>query len=149
MPGTKSSSSSPEAEGRLVRVALERVHPHPLNANAMGEEQLKKLARNIERQGSYPPLLVRPHPELEGEYQLLDGEQRWQVLRRLGHDQALCFIWPCDDGTALLLLSTLNRCVARTSRPGAPSCWPSCPPCSHPMSWPCSCPRTAPRSRTR
>ena len=31
------------------------------------------------------------------------------VLQQLGHDDALCFVWPCDDATALLLLATLNR----------------------------------------
>jgi ParB family transcriptional regulator, chromosome partitioning protein len=109
MPKTGNSSSSPDADNRLAPVLLERLHPHPLNANVMAEDQLQKLERNIMRNGGYPPLVVRPHPELQGQYQLLDGEQRWKVLRGLGQSEALCFIWPCDDATALLLLSTLNR----------------------------------------
>lgn len=75
----------------------------------MGEEQLSKLAENIARESEYPPLVVRPHPEEKGAYQVLDGHQRWEVLTRLGHEQALCYIWPCDDRTALVLLATLNR----------------------------------------
>jgi ParB-like chromosome segregation protein Spo0J len=75
----------------------------------MGEEQLSKLAENIARESEYPPLVVRPHPQEEGAYQVLDGHQRWEVLKRLGHEQALCYIWPCDDRTALVLLATLNR----------------------------------------
>jgi ParB-like chromosome segregation protein Spo0J len=92
-----------------VRLPLEQLRPHPANANRMDEEQLSKLAENIARESEYPPLVVRPHPEETGAYQVLDGHQRWEVLTRLGHEQALCYIWPCDDRTALVLLATLNR----------------------------------------
>lgn len=109
MPRTKSSSSSPPASERLLQIPLDRLHPHPLNANLMADERLAKLAENIAREGRYPPLIVRPHPEITGGYQLLDGHQRTEALRRLGHLDALCFLWPCDDATALVLLATLNR----------------------------------------
>ena len=102
-------SSSPPAEPRLVRVPIGRVRAHPANANLMSQELLEKLARNIEREGRYPPLIARPHPELPGEWQLLDGHQRLEALRRLGYTEAVVFPWPCDDETALLLLATLNR----------------------------------------
>ena len=104
-----SSQSSSGADDRLVRVPLSQLHAHPSNANLMTEEWLEKLARNIAREGRYPPLIVRPHPELQGEYQLLDGHQRDEVLRRLGHSDALCYVWDCDDATALTLLASLNR----------------------------------------
>jgi ParB-like chromosome segregation protein Spo0J len=75
----------------------------------MDEERLEKLAANIAQEGNYPPLVVRPHPEEPGCYQVLDGHQRWQVLKYLRHEEALCYVWPCDDHTALILLATLNR----------------------------------------
>lgn len=115
MRTTESSSSSPatntssQTTGRLVRVPLDRLRPHPANANVMSEERLEKLAENIRRERDYPPLVVRPHPDEEGCYQLLDGHQRADVLRRLGHQEADCYVWPCDDRTALVLLATLNR----------------------------------------
>jgi len=103
------TSSSPAAEAELVSVPIGQLHQHPLNANEMSEARLKKLARNIERERRYPPLVARPHPEISGEWQLLDGHQRFEVLNRLGFKEVLVFPWPCDDQTALLLLSTLNR----------------------------------------
>jgi ParB-like nuclease domain len=106
---TANWSSSRAAEPGLLRIPLARVHPHPLNANLMPDDIAEKVARNIERQGNYPPLLVRPHPDLPGEFQLIDGEQRWRILPRIGHHEALCYVWPCDDETALLLLATINR----------------------------------------
>lgn len=106
---TASSSSSPPTEGRLLHIPLELIHPHPANPNVMTKEQLETLARNIEHVGGYTPLVVRPHPQHTGEYQLLDGEQRTEALPRLGYDSALCYVWECDDNTALLLLAALNR----------------------------------------
>jgi ParB-like chromosome segregation protein Spo0J len=75
----------------------------------MSQEKLQKLQRSIEREGRYPPLIIRSHPGIPGEYQLLDGHHRWEVLQRAGHKEALCYLWDCDEETALLLLATLNR----------------------------------------
>jgi ParB-like chromosome segregation protein Spo0J len=111
MPEVESTSFSPTdplAE-RLIQVELGRLRPHPANANVMPEERLAKLRENIRRRGDYPPLIVRPQPNAAGAFQVLDGHQRLEVLRRLGHEVAHCYLWPCDDQTALILLSTLNR----------------------------------------
>ena len=75
----------------------------------MSEERLAKLEEDIRREGDCPPFVVRPDPEEDGCYQMLDGHQREEVLRRLGYTEALCYLWPCDDRTALVLLATLNR----------------------------------------
>ena len=94
---------------QLLRVPLGLLRPHPANPNVMDEEHLAKLQKNILRQGEYPPLVVRPDPVKEDAYQIIDGAQRLKALAALGHTHALCFVWPCDDQQALLLLATLNR----------------------------------------
>ena len=109
MPKAANSSASPGASGRLERVALADLHPHPANPNVMSPELITTLARNIEREGRYPPLIARPHPELPDEWQVLDGHNRWKALRQLGQTEAWVFPWACDDATALRLLATLNR----------------------------------------
>ena len=114
MQTTKRSSSSPAAEERLIQVPLDQLHAHPANANVMTPGRREKLARNIARQGRYPPLVVRPHPHIDGGYELLDGHQRLEALRELGYEEATCFLWPCDDATALVLLATLTGSRART-----------------------------------
>lgn len=108
MPPTMNSSSSPPVE-RLVRVPLDQLHPHPRNANRMSADQRQKLAANIARTKRCPPLIVRPDPDRVGHYQILDGHQRDGVVRDLGWTEVDCYVWPCDDEGALLLLSTLNR----------------------------------------
>lgn len=75
----------------------------------MAEDLLEKLVRNIKRQGRYPPIIVRRHPSRPGEYQVIDGAQRLEGVSRLGHKEVICFLWPCDDAEALLLMATLNR----------------------------------------
>ena len=107
MKRTESSSSSPG--DRLIVVPVKKLRPHPANANVMPEEKLAKLAENVRREGDYPPLVVRPHPDEPDAFQIIDGHQREVVLNRLGYTEAHCYLWPCDDHTALILLSTLNR----------------------------------------
>lgn len=102
-------STPPTASDNLIRVRLEQLLPHPANANILSETQRDALAANISGSGRYPPLIVRTHPTEPECYQILDGVQRDHVIRMLGHAEAVCYLWECDDDEALLLLATLNR----------------------------------------
>ena len=94
---------------QTVDVLLERLVPHPLNANEMAPDRQAKLRNNIRRTGNYPPVIVRAHPQHEGCYEILDGHHRVEVLRTLGYDAACCQVWDVDDREAKILLATLNR----------------------------------------
>src|SRR2546422_3131595 len=90
-------------------VPLDDLLPHPLNSNVMPADLQAKLRAHIKRTGHYPFLVVRPHPDEPGKYQVLDGHHRVAVLRDLGHTEARCDVWQVDDREAKLLLATLNR----------------------------------------
>ena len=90
-------------------VPLDDLRPHPLNSNVMPEDLKEKLRAHIRRTGRYPFLVVRPHPEELGRYQVLDGHHRVEILRELGHTDARCDVWDVNDREAKLLLATLNR----------------------------------------
>lgn len=90
-------------------IPLDDLLPHPLNANTMPPDLQAKLKAHIKRTGRYPFLVVRPHPDEAGKYQVLDGHHRVAVLRDLGHTEARCDVWNVDDREAKLLLATLNR----------------------------------------
>jgi ParB-like chromosome segregation protein Spo0J len=90
-------------------IPLDDLLPHPLNSNVMSEDLQAKLRAHIKRTGRYPFLIVRPHPEEPGKFQVLDGHHRVAVLRDLGHVAARCDIWSVGDREARLLLGTLNR----------------------------------------
>jgi len=90
-------------------IALDDLVAHPLNSNVMPPDLQEKLRAHIKRTGRYPYLIVRPHPEETGKFQVLDGHHRVAILRELGHREACCDIWDVGDREARLLLATLNR----------------------------------------
>ena len=90
-------------------VPIDDLVSHPLNSNVMPEDLREKLKAHIKRTGRYPFIVVRPHPEEPGKFQVLDGHHRVAILRELGHTEVRCDVWDVDDREAKLLLATLNR----------------------------------------
>ena len=90
-------------------VSLDSLRPHSLNANVMPEDLRAKLLAHIKRTGRYPFIVVRPFPDEPGQFEILDGHHRIDILRELGHTEARCDVWNVDDREAKLLLATLNR----------------------------------------
>ncbi len=90
-------------------IPLDDLVAHPLNSNVMPPDLQEKLRAHIKRTGRYPFLVVRPHPEQPGKFQVLDGHHRVAILRELGHTEARCDVWEVDEHEAKLLLATLNR----------------------------------------
>ncbi len=93
----------------MPTIALDLLDDHPDNANRMGGDLLAKLVAHIRDNGNYPPLIIRPHPQHAGRYQILDGHHRAKALHRLGRTEACCEIWEVDEAQTDLLLLTLNR----------------------------------------
>jgi len=94
----------------MQRLPLDRVHSHPGNANVMPTRLFRALVQHMRETRRYPPLIVRPHAERQGHFQLLDGHHRATALREIGETSARCDIWDdVDDDHAAMLLLTLNR----------------------------------------
>lgn len=50
----------------------------------MGPKEDPELQRQIEaNEGIFEPLLVEPHPDLEGKYRIIDGDRRWTNTKAL------------------------------------------------------------------
>lgn len=63
-------------------VAIAHLHPgkyQPRHAFAMDE--LTNLADSIRAKGILQPLLVRPHPQRIGEFEIIAGERRWRAAQ--------------------------------------------------------------------
>jgi len=90
-------------------VPLDDLVPHPLNANTMAPDLREKLKAHIRQSGRYPHVIVRPHPDQSGRFEILDGHHRAAVLKELGHRECRCDVWIVSDKEAKLLLATLNR----------------------------------------
>ena len=100
---------------KITHIPLDKLAPRTDNPNCMSRANLAKLARNIERTGCYEPLVVRPHPDKPGFFQIINGHHRCEALRELGHDTVDAVVWRVDDEQTAILLATLNRLGGRDS----------------------------------
>jgi ParB family transcriptional regulator, chromosome partitioning protein len=62
---------------------IDDVVPNPSQPR-LGPKEDDELQRQIEaNEGLFEPLLVEPHPELPGKYQIIDGDRRWTNSQKL------------------------------------------------------------------
>jgi len=70
-----------------ANVSINDVYPNP-DQPRYGAKDDPELRRSIEEnEGIFIPLLVEPHPEHEGKYQIIDGERRWLSLKKLSEEK--------------------------------------------------------------
>lgn len=96
---------------QVVEIEIGKVHPNPWNVNRMSAGMQKKLAAYIKREGLVEPLVVRPYPKIEGEYELLGGEHRWRIAREvLNYPTVPCVVVTgLDEKRAKILSINLNE----------------------------------------
>jgi ParB family transcriptional regulator, chromosome partitioning protein len=65
------------------KVDLDDVVPNERQPR-LGPKEDEELQRQIEaNEGLFEPLLVEPHPDIEGKYRIIDGERRWTNSAKL------------------------------------------------------------------
>jgi ParB/RepB/Spo0J family partition protein len=94
---------------RIESITISKLIAHPANPNRMNNGTFSKLAAHIERTGNYEPVIVRPHQQRAGCYEIINGHHRVAALKKLGSETCDCVIWKVDDAETLVLLGTLNR----------------------------------------
>jgi ParB/RepB/Spo0J family partition protein len=99
----------------IQQITLDKLLLHPANPNRMSRANFARLVRNIERTGCYEPLVVRPHPDRAGYFQIINGQHRHDALKKLGYETADAVVWNVDDEQTAVLLTTLNRLGGRDS----------------------------------
>jgi len=70
---------------------VSKIHPNPFNKNKMGQQYFEALKANIANPniGFTTPIILRPHPSLKGEWEIVDGEHRWKAVRDLGLEEVM------------------------------------------------------------
>ena len=91
----------------LMNLRLERLQDAPWNPNRMYDVTLKRLIESMTRFGVVQNLVVRPIGE--GDYEVLSGNQRLQVLRKLEYAEAPCVVVEIAEAQVRLLAQALNR----------------------------------------
>lgn len=70
--------------GREYHIPHNLIHPSPLNPRkTFDHEALDELADGIAEKGLLQNIVVRPHPQRPGEFEIAAGERRWRAVGRL------------------------------------------------------------------
>ncbi len=86
------------------RVSIGALHPNPEQPRQkMDEEALQSLSDSIAVHGVLQPILVRPHAELPGQYQIVAGERRWRAATLAGLEEVPVALHELGDEAALEL----------------------------------------------
>ena len=96
----------------LLQVAPEQIVPNPQQPRKhFDEKSLNELAQSIRAQGVLQPLVVRKHPELPNQYELVAGERRWRALKQIDVAQVPVLLRNISDNEILeiSLLENIQR----------------------------------------
>ena len=115
-----------------ARVGLDLIHPSPLNPRRVAKDERDALAASLRAVGQLMPLWVRPHAEIPGAYELVDGERRWWGLQAAGIESArvevgdfsnediLRIAWTTGtEGKGLTPIEQARWAAAAMNQPGA------------------------------
>ena len=88
-----------EARALGIRaVPVEALHPNPNQPRKIfNEEDLEELTASIRDKGVLQPILVRPHPNEHGQWQIIAGERRWRAAQRARLAEAPIVVREMDD----------------------------------------------------
>jgi ParB family chromosome partitioning protein len=69
-------------------VPIDRIRPNPNQPRRdLDDDDLRDLASSIREKGVIQPLILRPHPEEPGGFEIVAGERRWRAAQAAGvHD---------------------------------------------------------------
>jgi ParB family chromosome partitioning protein len=95
--------------GGTRQVPIEQLHPNLGQPRQhYDEEALAALTQSITEQGVLQPLIVRPHPDQPGEFQIVAGERRWRAAQRAHLVRLPVIVRQLDDRQMLELAIVEN-----------------------------------------
>lgn len=99
-------------EDGIYFIPRKEIHPDPEQPRVSPDDELQA---SIDEQGIITPILVRPHPEIENEWMIVDGERRWRGAVKLS--EIPCRIRLDLEGPVDRLITQLS---ANTGKPLSP-----------------------------
>ena len=96
-----------------LKVLVSQLHANPWNPNRMNERQSEALSESLEQFGQVAPIVVRPHPDMDNQYQIIDGEHRFKKFDEFVYVNVLHGL---SDGEAKKLTIILNETHGQSDR---------------------------------
>jgi ParB family transcriptional regulator, chromosome partitioning protein len=96
----------------IRRLPIDLLDPNPFQPRMnFDDEMLSNLAESIRTQGILQPILVRPHPEVPGRFQIIAGERRWRAAGIAGLHEipVICRELTDMESAAAALIENLQR----------------------------------------
>lgn len=90
-----------------INIKLADILPNPWNPNKTTSRQQEAIAESLQYYGQVLDLLVRPHPEQKGKYQIIDGEHRFNALN--GNEVVSATVIDLPDHEAKRLTVIMNE----------------------------------------
>jgi ParB family chromosome partitioning protein len=110
--GPASDVPNADTQRGLRAVPLEHVHPNPQQPrHHFDSENLNELAESIRENGIIQPIIVRHHPSMEGEYEIIAGERRWRAAQLAQLHEIPAIVRDVSDvkGLEIALLENIQR----------------------------------------
>ncbi|MDE8344895.1 MAG: ParB/RepB/Spo0J family partition protein [Acidocella sp.] len=107
-------AAAPEAVSApgVQNLAVDLLEPSPFQPRKeMDDDALGELAESIAQRGILQPLLVRPHPNVAGRFQIIAGERRWRAAQRVSLHEVPVLVRALTDSDAMAagLVENLQR----------------------------------------
>lgn len=85
-----------------TRIAIDLISPNPDQPRqTFPPSEMEELTDSIRRNGILQPLLLRPHPGKQGQYQIIAGERRWRAAQAAKLHEAPAIIRELSDQDVL------------------------------------------------
>ncbi len=76
------SSGKNTAKSGFSLLPIEFIVPSPLQPRRVfAQEEIDSLSKSIKERGILQPILVRPNPDNDNEYEIIAGERRWRAAQ--------------------------------------------------------------------
>ena len=85
-----------------AKIAIDLISPNPDQPRrSFSSQEMAELTESIKRNGILQPLLLRPHPNDAGKYQIVAGERRWRAAQAANLHEAPAVVTELSDQDVL------------------------------------------------
>ena len=110
--GEAPPTAARDTQSLAQAVSIDKLQPGPFQPRTnFHADTLAELVESIQARGVLQPLLVRPHPQQSGCYQIIAGERRWRAAQKAGLHEVPVLVRDLNDvnSMAAALVENLQR----------------------------------------